>query len=38
MVFDGYGELEETFSKPISVGRGTNQELPNIGEMPLAGE
>lgn len=24
MVFDGYGELEETFSKSISVGRGAN--------------
>lgn len=23
MIFDGYGELEETYSKPINVARGT---------------
>jgi len=38
MVFDGYGELEEVHSKPINVGRGTDQELPNLGDAPVAGE
>lgn len=30
MVFDGYGELEDSFSRSINVEMGENRELPEL--------